>query len=253
MDFKRAGTIAWRRGDLDEAARCFDAAICDDVQDWESIAALASICLDQGKLGQAYALYANAARIDPTNAAILADIGRVLIAWGEYEDALPIFERAHRIDPHNLAAINNAAMACINLGRADDAARWLQAGRDIPLEHQFNADFSQIERNWAFVHLMRQDWPAAWEAFDLGLGAGDRVARNYGATAAAAMAAGNGAVGKAGDLRRARDRRRTAVRVVHPGCAGALRQRHHRDHAPAGRGDVPVVPAGQGVRHAVRG
>jgi tetratricopeptide (TPR) repeat protein len=116
MDFKRAGTIAWRRGDLDEAARCFDAAICDDVQDWESIAALASLCLDQGKLGQAYALYANAARIDPTNAAILADIGRVLIAWGEYEDALPIFERAHRIDPHNLAAINNAAMACINLG-----------------------------------------------------------------------------------------------------------------------------------------
>jgi hypothetical protein len=180
MDFKRAGTIAWRRGDLDEAARCFDAAICDDVQDWESIAALASICLDQGKLGQAYALYANAARIDPTNAAILADIGRVLIAWGEYEDALPIFERAHRIDPHNLAAINNAAMACINLGRSDDAARWLQAGRDIPLEHQFNADFSQVDRNWAFVHLMRQDWAKAWPAFDLGMGCGDRVERNYG-------------------------------------------------------------------------
>ena len=180
MDFKRAGIIAWQRGAVEEAARCFDAAVCEDVRDWESIAVLAEIALHRGQLGQAYALFTHAARIDQ-NSKVVADIGRVLVAWGEYADALMVFERALQLDPHNVAAMNNAAMACINLGRIDHAAKFLTMAREgVPLEVAMNTDYSQIERNWAFVHLMRQDWPAAWEAFDLGLGAGDRVARNYG-------------------------------------------------------------------------
>jgi hypothetical protein len=177
MDFKQAGTIAWKHGMLDEAARCFDAAICDDVRDWESIAALASVNLDEGKLGTAYTLFSCAARID-RNSKVVADIGRVLVAWGEYAEALGAFEMAHELDPGNVAAMNNAAMACINLGRIDDAAAWLTKAREIPLADQLSVDYTQIDRNWAFVHLMRQDWKAGWEAFDLGLGNADRVARH---------------------------------------------------------------------------
>lgn len=180
MDFKRAGLIAHKRGALNEAERCFDAAVCADVRDWQSIAALGSIAYDNGKLGQAYQLFMAAARVD-RNASVLSDIGRVFITWGEYEAGLQFFEQAHELDPKNVTAMNNAAMACTNLGRVDDAAMWLTRAREnLDLSEQLQANYSQVDQNWAFVHLMRQNWKEGWEAFDLGVGHGDREEREYG-------------------------------------------------------------------------
>lgn len=178
-NFKAAGFAAHKRGDTAEAVRCFDAAACDDTRDWEAIAALASSYMQAGKLGTAYQLFTRAAQID-RNAKVISDIGRILVAWGEYGEALKVFEAAHEIDAENVAAMNNAAMACINLGRTRDAAEWLTKARNVPLEIQLHTDFGNVDRNWAFVHLMEQNWKDGWEAFDLGLGHGDRVRREYG-------------------------------------------------------------------------
>lgn len=183
MDFKRAGAIALKCGDLSEAARCFDAAIAGDVRDWESIAALASINLDMGRTGEAFALFERAYDIHP-DAKVLSDLGRVLTIWGEYSGALKYFTAAHEMDPKNVPAMNNAAMACTSLGLIDEAAEWLTKARtNLEWHEHFNEDYTDVDRNWAMIHLMRQDWREGWKAYDLGLGKGDRIERGYGAWA----------------------------------------------------------------------
>lgn len=179
MDYKAAGTAAWKNGALEEAARCFDAAICADTRDWESISALASMYFESGKLGTAYSLYTRASQINK-DARVVTDIGRILLAWGEYAEGLKVFERAHEIDPQNMAAVNNAAVACINLGDPGGAEKWLRKPDEWPLDVQLANNFNNIERNWAMVHLMRQNWPEAWEAYDKGVGHGNRIERQYG-------------------------------------------------------------------------
>lgn len=180
MDFKMAGAVALRQGDIEEAERCYNAAVAGNVRDWESIAALASLYLDRNMTGVAFALFRDALNLE-MDARVLADIGRVMVSWGQYEAALAHFEKAHEVDPKNVPAMNNAAMACTNLNRIDDAAAWLTKARtNLDKFERVLQDYRDVDRNWSFVHLMRQDWKEGWEAFDLGVGRGDRIERNFG-------------------------------------------------------------------------
>lgn len=179
MDFKTAGHIAWKHGELEQAARCYDAAIAGNTRDWESIAALASIRLDENRTGEAFTLFQQALSIE-MDAKVLADMGRVLTVWGEYGTALTFFQKAHEVDPKNVAAMNNAAMACTQLGQPDLAADWLTKARsNLTLEEQWNENYSDVDRNWAQIHLIRQDWEKGWEAYELGMGKGERVEQHY--------------------------------------------------------------------------
>lgn len=178
--YKAAGFYAYQSGNMDEAARCFDAAVAGNPQDWEGVAALGSVAYENGHLGQALVNFRAALDLE-RNAKVLADLGRVYAAWGEYVEALKLFEEAYEADPKSIHAANNAAMACINLGRIDDAAKWLTATRENrTLTERLEADYTQVDRNWAYVHLMRQNWAEAWEYFDKGIGSATRLRRDYG-------------------------------------------------------------------------
>lgn len=182
MDYRRAGDIAFARGEYAQAESLYNAAIAGDVGDWLSIAGLASIAYNRGQTGIAYTLFSAAARLNP-DPRIIIDLGRVLTAWGEYEEGLALFEKAHELDPKNVPAMNNAAMSCTNLGRIDEAADWLNKARtNLSWDEQYQADYSDVDRNWAMVHLFRQDWEEGWKAYDLGMGRGERVEQNYGPT-----------------------------------------------------------------------
>ncbi len=75
--------------------------------------------------------------------------------------------------------MNNAGLASLALGETEAAWHWFTRPEETLTAAQWqSAHLGAIERNKAFVHLMRQDWVRAWPAYDLGLGQGDRVARH---------------------------------------------------------------------------
>lgn len=175
MSFENVGTLAYHRGDVSEAMRCFDAAIAENVKDWRSITKLGSVHLEQGRLGHAYVFASAAVRLNPC-AETLSDLGRVFATWGDNEAALELFQMAHEQNPSHIPSMNNAGLACLNMARIDEAWTWFTkaAPEDVYLHDR---DVSDVQRNKAFVHLFRQDWGKAWRAYNLGIGKGDRVAR----------------------------------------------------------------------------
>jgi len=175
MSFENVGTLAYQRGDVSEAMRCFDAAIVENVKDWRSIAKLGSVHLEEGRMGHAYVFASAAVRLNPC-AETLSDLGRVFATWGDNEAALELFQMAHEQNPSHIPSMNNAGLACLNMAMIDDAWQWFQkASPDDVFDLQ--RDISDVEKNKAFVHLFRQEWDKAWPAYNLGLGKGDRVAR----------------------------------------------------------------------------
>lgn len=168
MSLNERGKAALARGDKADAIVCFDAAVADDPTDWESIAFLASMHFDADRLGHAYTLGRIAANLHPSPETY-SDLARVHTRFGEWDKALEWLEAAHAMDPLHAPTINNAGMALINLGRHDEALEWFER---CP---EYRPD---IEKNKAFVHLMRQDWAEGWRCYDLGIGSAGREKRH---------------------------------------------------------------------------
>lgn len=175
MSFENVGTLAYQRGDVSEAMRCFDAAIVENVKDWRSVAKLGSVHLEEGRMGHAYVFASAAVRLNPC-AETLSDLGRVFATWGDNEAALDLFQMAIEQDPSHIPSMNNAGLACLNMARVDEAWQWFDKASPED-SFDFSRDTSDVDRNKAFVHLFRQNWEKAWPAFNLGVGKGDRVAR----------------------------------------------------------------------------
>ncbi|MBI1371514.1 MAG: tetratricopeptide repeat protein [Phycisphaera sp.] len=108
------GTLAMRRGDLDEAERCFRAAIAADPTHATAHFNLGLVAVRRGDLPAAAASFAESTRLDPAQPGPWYNLGLTDSRLGKPDDAVDAQRRAVDLDPNNadyLRAYGNALMS----------------------------------------------------------------------------------------------------------------------------------------------
>ena len=89
------------------------------------------------------------------------------------EESLHCFEMALKADPDNINALTNMAVSYLKLGKPDKVIGCCnQALRKNP-------DDLKARYNRGLGHLFNRDWKKGWRDFSVGLGLGQRRARDY--------------------------------------------------------------------------
>ena len=123
------GGRALRRGDLDEADRCFDAALAAAADDRQRALAhnkRALVALGRGDRPAAQALLDEALRTYAACVPAIVNAGNLLLEAGDIPGAIARFEAAIALDPDYPEAHHNLGVAYRRAGRRSDAVRELR-------------------------------------------------------------------------------------------------------------------------------
>ena len=132
-----------RRGQLTEAAACYQRALALQPGFARAYHGLGSVQLEIGLLDEAAQNCRQAATLDPEFAAAHLGLGRALLRLGhDAEAAIASFRQALLIEPESAEAHANLGNALRTLGRLDEAVSAYR--RAIQIEPQFLAAFTEL-------------------------------------------------------------------------------------------------------------
>jgi tetratricopeptide (TPR) repeat protein len=123
------GVWALGRGDLDEAERCFAAALALAGADGERALVhnkRALVAVARGDRAAADAAIGEALRADEGCVPAIVNAGNLLLEDGDIDGAIARFERAIGLDPDYPEAHHNLGVAFRRAGRRSDAVRELR-------------------------------------------------------------------------------------------------------------------------------
>jgi tetratricopeptide (TPR) repeat protein len=123
------GGRALRRGDLDEAERCFADAFANAEDDRERALVhnkRALLALARGDRAAARAAVEEALQTHEACVPAIVNAGNLVLEDGDVDGAIAHFERAIRIDPDYPEAHHNLGVAYRRAGRRSDAVRELR-------------------------------------------------------------------------------------------------------------------------------
>lgn len=103
------GDYLWRKGEINEAEKCFRSAIkvCNSFA--LAYSNLGALLMGQHRYDEGFALIQNAAALNPNHAGILVNLGNALLLAGRTQQAVAAYQEAVRIDPEN----SNAAASLL--------------------------------------------------------------------------------------------------------------------------------------------
>jgi tetratricopeptide (TPR) repeat protein len=106
------GVISERRGDLDDADRCYRQVLMEDSSMAQAHKNLGDICYRRGAHDEALALYVRAAEVNPQlGDDLYARIGNLLYKNRHVDSAIEYWRRALDLNPGNLIVRNNLQIA----------------------------------------------------------------------------------------------------------------------------------------------
>jgi tetratricopeptide (TPR) repeat protein len=107
-----SGVISERRGDLDDADRCYRQVLMEDSSMAQAHKNLGDICYRRGAHDEALALYVRAAEVNPQlGDDLYARIGNLLYKNRHVDSAIEYWRRALDLNPGNLIVRNNLQIA----------------------------------------------------------------------------------------------------------------------------------------------
>lgn len=136
--------VEWHQnGDLDRAARAYEAALAADPDDADALHLLGLVALQRGDAPRAAALIGRAAALRPGDATYLANLAEAYWALGDIDRVVICCRAALQLDPGNTAAHCNLGATLMLRGEIDAAIGHLrEAVRLAP-------DFAAARRNLA--------------------------------------------------------------------------------------------------------
>ncbi len=124
-----------KRGNLDEAAKHFLAALRIDPDHYEAHGNLGMVYAKQGKRDEALHHFGEALRIEPNYPKGHNNLGRALLDAGRQDQAIAQFKQALEIDPNMVSAHLNLGMVYGNRGDLDQAVSHFSAAIRIDPYH----------------------------------------------------------------------------------------------------------------------
>ncbi len=127
------GLESHRSGDLDRAARAYEAALVADPNNADALHLLGLVALQRGDAGRALTLIGRAVAMRPDDATFLAHLAEAHWALGQGDRAVACCRAALVLDPHDAGVHCNLGLTLIALGELDTALEHLrQAVRLAP-------------------------------------------------------------------------------------------------------------------------
>jgi tetratricopeptide (TPR) repeat protein len=146
-----------RSGDLDRAARSYEAALAADPTDADALHLLGLVALQRGDAGRAVALIGQAAALRPDDATFLANLAEAHWGLGEIDRAIACCQAALQREPDHAGAHANLGAGYMICGEIDAAIGHLrEAVRLAP-------EFAVARRNLAGALRMTGDRMGAAE------------------------------------------------------------------------------------------
>ena len=125
------GNALAARGELDEAAACYRAAIQHRPDRSQAYFNLANVHQLQGSFDEAISSLRDAIRVQPDYAKAYRRLGTLLVQKGEYEEASANYERALELRPGDPEVLNDLGNLELQLGKSQRAAGLYRQALDI--------------------------------------------------------------------------------------------------------------------------
>jgi predicted O-linked N-acetylglucosamine transferase (SPINDLY family) len=149
----KQASVAYQRGDLNEAERCCAAILKIKRSHFEALHLAGIVAGRRGRYPEAERLLAEAVRANARSALAHTDRGTALLGLGRIADALGSYDRALAIKPDHVDALYNRGNALLALRRFEEAL----ASYDQALAHQPKAVSALVNRGNALRELRRLD------------------------------------------------------------------------------------------------
>lgn len=125
------GHALLKRGNVDEALKCFNAALSVDPKDVESLNSRGVALALAGHTDEALRSYEAALRVHPRSQATLNNIGDLLNRGGQVDAAEVVFRQVLLLNPHNSEALNNLGVCLLKKGLPQQAMLHLDRGIEV--------------------------------------------------------------------------------------------------------------------------
>ena len=110
-----------RRGNLERAARVYEAALAEDPDHPDALYLLGVVAIQQGDPQQAVHLIGRAAALRPADAVIHANLAEAYRALGDNDRTIDCYRTALRLDPNHPDMHSNLALALVSRGDLEAA------------------------------------------------------------------------------------------------------------------------------------
>ena len=141
------GSIAYRRGDLVEAAGCASRAYSLDPTVPNSACNYATTLLDAGRLDDALVMMRDAYGLCPNDARVASVLARALAMSGDAKEAEVMLRRSINLNPRDAISVKNLGSLLVGQNRIPEAIDAFE--RAILLGH---SDADQLQRAVAIAH-----------------------------------------------------------------------------------------------------
>ncbi len=147
------------RGDLDRAARIYEAILAVDPNEPEALHLLGLVALQRGDPTRAAALIGRAVSLQPADATFHANLGEAYWALGQLDKVIACCESALRLEPNSPGVLCNLGSTLVARGDVDGALNcFREAIRLAP-------DFAAVRNNYGNALRLKGDKVAALEQF----------------------------------------------------------------------------------------
>ena len=201
------GELHGRRGELEDAADCYELAVHFDPQHTHAHYALAALHKSQGRQAQAAEHYQRIVEINPHDGAAHTNLCLALYETAAYDAARRHGERALAIDPKLPEAHHNLGLVLREIGEPEQAIRHFQTAIDLKpraemaagLGHAYRdlgrlkeaiasydralrlkPDLGDAAINRAYAYLLQEDFAEGWEQYECRFEATGTKRRDFG-------------------------------------------------------------------------
>ena len=147
------------RGDLERAARCYQAALAEDPDRPDALYLLGLAAFQRGDPARAFTLMEKAVAIRPDEADYQAGLGEVQRVLGRLDQAEACCREAARLRPDSPDHLCNLGAILVDRGKVDEAVGWFRQALAL------HPDFVAAHNNLANALLLKGDASAALDHF----------------------------------------------------------------------------------------
>jgi choline-sulfatase len=130
--YHELAVVARDLGQTAEATRAEEAALAIDGNSSEARNGKGLLLADAGRPQEAAVAFADAVRLDPTNAVYLANLGNATRAAGDLAAAAAVYRRALALSPKLLDAANGLGVILVQQKKPGEAVTWLEIAAGDP-------------------------------------------------------------------------------------------------------------------------
>jgi tetratricopeptide (TPR) repeat protein len=147
------------RGDLDRAARIYEAVLAVDPNEPEALHLLGLVALQRGDPARAAALIGRAVSLQPADATFHVNLGEAYWALGQHDKVIACCEAALQLEPNSPGVLSNLGSTLVARGDLDRALNcYREAVRLAP-------DFAAARNNYGNALRLKGDKLGALEQF----------------------------------------------------------------------------------------